>query len=310
MNQRPIARTDRDLEFIRIRAELARKIATRVAASGEHATAIPGLTLYRLTAPTTCYAAEYETGLAVIVQGRKRVTLGRTTYVCDESTFLLTSVDVPLISEIVAATEKAPLLALFLKLDITIVREILEREEFKPRNGPSNVPATPIGQTSGHLLEPCIRLLDLLDTPAEIAFFSDLIHREIVFRLLQYPQGDRLRAIARVDDPGRGTAKALAWLRANYTKPFRLDELAAVAGMGVSTLNHHFRATTSLSPLQYHKHLRLVGAREKMLVEGVNATRAAFDVGYESTSQFTREYKRLFGQPPRRDVKLQRLANP
>ena len=121
--------------------------------------------------------------------------------------------------------------------------------------------------------------------------------------LLRYPQGDRLPAIARVDDSGRGTAKALAWLRANYTKPFRLDELAAVARMGVSTLNHHFRTATSLSPLQYHKQLRLMGAREKMLVEGVDATRAAFDVGYESSSQFTREYKRLFGQPPMRDVK-------
>jgi len=292
-----------------MRGELARKIAARVRAPGEHATAIPGLTLYRLTAPTPCYAAEYETGLAVIVQGRKRVTLGRTTYVCDDSTFLLTSVDVPLVSEIVAATEKVPLLALFLNLDMTIVREILKCEEFKPRNGQFKAPATPIGRTSGHLLQPCIRLLDLLDAPGEIRFFSDLIQREIVYRLLQYPQGDRLRAIARVDDPGRGTAKALAWLRANYTKPFRLDELAAVARMGVSTLNHHFRAATSLSPLQYHKQLRLVGARETMLVEGVDATRAAFDVGYESTSQFTREYKRLFGLPPMQDVKSQRQAS-
>jgi AraC-like DNA-binding protein len=187
---------------------------------------------------------------------------------------------------------------------------MLEREQLKPRIGQSNVPATPIGQTSGHLLQACIRLLDLLDAPAEIPFLSDLIHREIVYRLLQYPQGDLLRAIARVDDPGRGTAKARAWLRANYTKPFRLDQLAAVARMGVSTLNHHFRATTSLSPLQYHKQLRLVGAREKMLVEGLDATRAAFDVGYESTSQFTREYKRLFGQPPMRDVKSQRALQP
>ena len=292
-----------------MRAELARKIAARVRASGEHATAIPGLTLYRLTAPTACYSAEYETGLAVIVQGRKRVTLGRTTYVCDESTFLLTSVEVPLVSEIVTASEKEPLLALFLKLDMVIVREILDREKFNPRNRQSQVPATPIGQTKAKILQPCIRLMDLLDAPADIPFFSNLIHREITYRLLQYPQGDRLRAIARVDDPGRGTAKAITWLRANYTKPFRLDELATVARMGVSTLHHHFRKATSLSPLQYHKHLRLIGAREKMLVEGVDATRAAFDVGYESTSQFTREYKRLFGQPPMRDVKVQRLAS-
>ncbi|HXH50504.1 MAG TPA: AraC family transcriptional regulator, partial [Terriglobia bacterium] len=116
------------------------------------------------------------------------------------------------------------------------------------------------------------------------------------------------RAIARLDDQGRGTAKAIAWLRANYIKPFRLDELATVARMGVSTLEHHFRAVTSLSPLQYQKQLRLFAARERMLVEGLDSTRAAFEVGYESSSQFTREYKRLFGQPPMRDVKARRLA--
>jgi AraC-like DNA-binding protein len=291
-----------------MRAELARKIAAQVRVPGEQITAIPGLTLYRLTAPTACYAAEYETDLAVIVQGRKRVTLGRTTYLCDESTFLLASVDVPLVSEIVAASEKVPLLALFLKFDLAIVREILNREEFQPRNVQSQDRSTPIGQTKSDLLQPCIRLVDLLDAPAEIPFFSNLIHREIVYRLLQYPQGERLRAIARLDEQGRGTAKALAWLRANYMKPFRLYQLASVARMGISTLHHHFRAATALSPLQYQKQLRLMGARERMLVEGLDATRAALEVGYESTSQFTREYKRLFGQPPMRDIKAHRSA--
>jgi AraC-like DNA-binding protein len=295
---------------VELRAELACEIAAHVRTPGEQATAIPGLTLYRVTAPTACYAAEYETGIAVVAQGRKRVTLGRTAYLCDESTFLLTSVEVPLVSEIVAASEKVPLLALFLRLDMAIVREILDSQEFKPRNGQSQVRPTAIGQTRVDLLQPCIRLLDLLDAPVDIPFFSNLIHREIVYRLLQYPQGDRLRAIARLDDQGqRGTAKAIAWLRANYTKPFRLDDLAAVARMGVSTLHHHFRAATSLSPLQYQKQLRLLGARERMLVEGLDVTRAAFEVGYESSSQFTREYKRLFGEPPMRDVKARRLVS-
>jgi AraC-like DNA-binding protein len=293
---------------VELRAELARKIARHIRTPGEQATAIPGLTLYRLTATTACYAAESETGLAVIVQGRKRVTLGRTTYLCDESTFLLTSVDVPLVSEIVAASERVPLLALFLKLDMTAVHEILEREEFKQRDGQSPDRLTPMGQSRTDLLQPCIRMLDLLDAPTEIPFFSNLIHREIVYRLLQYPQRDLLRAMARLDEERSGTAKALAWLRANYMKPFRLDHLASIARMGISTLNHHFRAATSLSPLQYQKQLRLVGARERMLVEGLDATRAALEVGYESTSQFTREYKRLFGQPPMRDVKSRRVS--
>jgi AraC-like DNA-binding protein len=114
--------------------------------------------------------------------------------------------------------------------------------------------------------------------------------------------------MARLDEHGHGTAKAITWLRANYMKPLHIDALAEVARMGVSTLHHHFRAVTSLSPLQYQKQLRLFAARERMLVEGLDATRAAFEVGYESASQFTREYKRLFGQPPRRDVKSQRFA--
>jgi AraC-like DNA-binding protein len=292
-----------------MRAELARRIAAHVPVPGEQAPAIPGLTLYRLTAPTACYAAEYETGMAVVAQGRKRVTLGRTTYLCDESTVFLTSVDVPLISEVVSASEESPLLALFLRLDMTIVREILDREEFKWRDGSSQGRPVALGQTGVELLQPCIRLLDLLDAPADISFFSNLIHREIVYRLLQSPQGDRLRAIAGLDHKGRGTAKALTWLRTNYTKPFHLDELAAMARMGISTFNHHFRAVTSVSPLQYQKQLRLFAARERMLVEGLDATRAALEVGYENTNQFTREYKRLFGEPPRRDVKARQLSS-
>jgi AraC-like DNA-binding protein len=300
------ASLDRIRRVAELRAELARKIAAHVRAPGERSTAVRGLTLYRPTTATACYAAEYETGLAVIVQGRKRVTLGRTTYVCDESAFLLTSVDVPLVSEGVTASEKAPLLALFLKLSMATAREVLGREEFKLRNGQSTFRTSPVGQTRCDLLEPCIRLLDLLDAPAEIPFFSPLIQREIIYRLLQYPQGDRLRAIARLDARSRGTARALAWLRANYMKPFRLDQLASVARMGISALHRHFRAVTALSPLQYQKQLRLTGARERMLVEGLDATQAALEVGYESTSQFTREYKRLFGEPPMRDVRARR----
>jgi hypothetical protein len=137
-----------------MRAELARQIAAHVAIPGEQATVIQGLSLYRLTAPTACYAAEYETGMAIVAQGRKRVTLGRTTYVCDESTVFLTSVDVPLISEVVAASEEVPLLALFLRLDMTIVREILDREEFKRRDGSPATCPTPIGTTG---IELCSR---------------------------------------------------------------------------------------------------------------------------------------------------------
>ena len=137
---------------------------------------------------------------------------------------------------------------------------------------------------------------------------SKLIQREIVYRLLCGPQGDRLRGIATLGDQSHRTAKAVAWLRANYAKPLRVEELAEVARMGVSTLHHHFRSLTAMSPLQYQKQLRLAAARERMLIEGMDATSAAFEVGYESPSQFNREYKRFFGQPPMKDVKARRVA--
>src|SRR6266566_7493281 len=158
---------------IEMQTALARKIAAHIPAAGDHATDIPGLTLYRRTAPTPCNAATYEPSLAVFVQGRKRVTLGGTTYLCDESTFLLTSVDVPVVSQIITASEEVPLLSLLLKLDMAVVREILNQEEFHALEGSSQPRGLAIGKTTVDLLKPCSRLLDLLDTPGDIPFLRN-----------------------------------------------------------------------------------------------------------------------------------------
>ena len=307
LNQR-ISNREQSLQVVEMRRELARKIAAHVPKAGAQATAIPGLTLYRRTAPSPCYPATYEPSLTVFVQGRKRVSLGGTTYLCDESTFLLSALDVPVVSQIVAASEVAPLLSMLLKLDMAMVRGILSQEEFQQPEGSSQGRGIAVGTTTVDLLKPCARLLDLLDAPEDIPFLSNLTQREIVYRLLRGPQGERLRAIATLGDQSQRTAKAVAWLRANYAKPLRLEELAEVARMGMSTLHHHFRALTAMSPLQFQKQLRLQAARERMLIEGLDAASAAFDVGYESASQFNREYKRFFGQPPMRDIKVRRLA--
>src|SRR5215472_14179955 len=223
-----------------MRKELARKIAAHTPDPGAQATAIPALTLYRRITPSPCHPATYEPSFNVFVQGRKRVTLGGTTYLCDDSTFLLSSVDVPVVSQIVAASEEVPLLSLHLKLDMAVVREILSQEEFQPREGASQGRGIAIGTTTVDLLKPCSRLLDLLDAPEDTPFLSDLIQREIVYRLLRGPQGERLRAIATLGDQSHRTARAIAWLRANYAKPLRVEELAEVARMGMSTLHHHF----------------------------------------------------------------------
>jgi transcriptional regulator GlxA family with amidase domain len=148
--------------------------------------------------------------------------------------------------------------------------------------------------------------VDLLDTPQHIPFLSGLIQREIIYRILRGHEGARLRAIATLGDQSHRTAKAIAWLRVNYAKPLRVEDLAKIAGMGVSTLHHHFRALTAVSPLQYQKQLRLHAARERMLMDALDAASAAFEVGYESASQFNREYSRFFGQPPIRDIRTLR----
>ena len=234
-----------------LRQELRLKIAARTLKAGAYVTAILGLTLYHRTAPSPCYPAMFEPSLSVFVQGRKRIDLAGTTYRCDESTFLLSSVDVPVVSQIVAASQDVPLLSLLLKLDMAVVPEILSQEEFHAPDGSSPARGITIGKTTVDLLKPFCRLMDLLDAPEDIPFLSNLIQREIVYRLLRGFHGERLRAIATLGDQSHRTARAIAWLRANYTKPLRVDKLAEVARMGVSTLHHHFRALTAMSPLQY-----------------------------------------------------------
>jgi len=297
-------------EAVEMRKELARKIAARAQSLGENPTAIAGLALYRRTKPTACFLATYEPSLTVFVQGRKRVNLGGSVYLCDGSTFLLSSIDVPAQSQIVEASEQVPLLSMFLRLDMPTVRELLSRDDLPESETSIQTRGIAVGETTVGLLGACSRLIELLDTPEDIPFLSHLIQREILYRILRTPQGERLRAIATTGDLSHRTARAIAWLRTNYAKPLHMEELAAIAKMGVSTLHHQFRGLTTMSPLQYQKQLRLQMARQRMLMDGLDATSAAFDVGYESVSQFNREYSRMFGQPPMRDVKAIRANTP
>jgi AraC-like DNA-binding protein len=294
---------------IEMRRVLARKIADRAIAEGLTLTEIPGLGLSRRSVPSACASAAYEPSLVVFVQGEKRINVGKTTYICDGSNFLLTSVDLPVVSQVIAATPKEPMLGLLLKLEMPAVREILSQQEFHLREESADARGMAVGVTSLELLDACSRLVNLLDTPQDIPFLGSLIQREIVFRLLRSPQGKHLRAIATLGEQSQRTSKAVEWLRMNYAKPLRVEELATMARMGVSTLHHQFRSLTAMSPLQYQKQLRLHVARERMINAGLDAASAAFEVGYESASQFNREYSRSFGQPPIRDVKTRRLAS-
>jgi AraC-like DNA-binding protein len=277
-----------DPAVMEMRQTLARRITAITGRAGEHSTAIPDVWLYQRTTPTPCYRASYEPGLSVFVQGRKRIILGGTEYVCDGSSFLLSSIDVPAQSQIIEASPKTPLLTMFIKLDMPTVREVVSRDDMLTDKPVPHRQGLAVGETTVGLLGTCLRLLDLLETPEDIPFLNPLIQREILYRILKTPQGERLRAIATNGDLSQRTARAR---------------------MGVSTLHHQFRALTAMSPLQYQKQIRLQTARQRMLMDGLDATTAAYEVGYESVSQFSREYGRFFGLPPIRDIKSLRESN-
>ena len=202
-----------DLAVLEMRRLLAERIKLLAETPGEHPTAIPGLSLYHRTAPTPCFRAAYEPGLSIFVQGRKRILLGGTEYLCDGSSFLLSSIDVPAQSQIIEASEKTPLLSIFLRLDLPTVREVLSRDGI-PEGPPStHRQGLAVGETTVGLLGAAMRMLELLDTPEDIPFLSTLAHREILYRILRTPQAERLRAIATSGDLGQRTARAISWLR-------------------------------------------------------------------------------------------------
>lgn len=283
-----------------MRAELAARIDRFVGPTGIRETEVPDLLLVRRTRLERPACHTYEPSVAVIAQGRKRVDLGAKSFLYGESQFLLTSVELPIVSQLVEASEERPYLALLLKLDMSAVRDLLTEEKISVAPASSG-PALATGESSPELLGAFCRLLDLLDAPEDIGALSGLIQREIAYRLLRGPAGGRLRDIATLGDQDNRTAKAIAWIQRNYAKPLRVEELARVAGMGLSTFHRRFRELTAMSPLQYQKRLRLQSARASM-VGGLDAAVAAFEVGYQSASQFSREYSRLFGQPPLQDI--------
>lgn len=288
------------------RSQLAGKVAALIGSAESLALDVPGLTIYRHPAPTEAYSSTYQPSIALVAQGKKQVDLGQTQFVYDESHFLLTSLELPVTSRVIQASEERPYLCVRLALDMGMVRDLLGREGMPPVRGNTGSLAMTIGRTSAPLIDAFRRLLDLHHAPGDIPFLGDLLGREIVYRVLQSAEGERLRSIATLGEHSHKTAAVVAWIKENYAKQLRLGELAEVAAMGQSTLHRHFRVLTAMTPLQYQKRLRLQAARRLMLTEGLDAASAAFEVGYESASQFNREYSRFFGRSPMRDVKALR----
>jgi AraC-like DNA-binding protein len=289
-----------------IRAELAKRILRFVGNNEDQATAIPGFAIYRRDHPTGPIFGLYEPSLTLLVQGRKRVILGQEAFACGSSRYLLTSVNVPVIGQVVEASPERPYLCLFLKLDLGAARQLLIDHDLPAPGRRSSARGIAASSATPELFDAFFRLLAIVDKPNDIPILGPLIHREIVYRLLTGEEGARFREIATSGSQSHRTAQAANWIRSNYARPLRIQELAASVKMGVSTLHHQFRAMTSMSPLQYQKQLRLQEARRLMLTENYDAGTAAMEVGYESTTQFSREYSRLFGQPPMRYVRTLR----
>jgi AraC-like DNA-binding protein len=281
---------------------LGNSIARWADKDGLLVTAISALSLSRRDAPTEPTSYMYEPSICVIAQGAKRVLLGDDTYVLDVDHFLITSVDLPTVVQIIKASREKPYLGLILKLDRREIAQLMVDSNLPPPRAQRSSRGMATGEVTLPLLTAFQRLIDLLAAPQDIPILAPIIQREILYRLLVGDQGARLRQIASAGSQSHQIAQAIDWLKSHYTLPLRIDDLAAQVHMSPSTFHHHFRALTAMSPLQYQKWLRLNEARRLMLTERLEAAAAAFQVGYESPSQFSREYRRVFGAPPLRDI--------
>ncbi|AHG65185.1 AraC family transcriptional regulator [Advenella mimigardefordensis] len=287
---------------------LAQAINAFAQIDGDHATPIAALSFHRRQSPTEPLHCVYGFGLGVVVQGAKQVTLADRVVEYGPGQCLLATMDLPVFSCITQASQREPFLGLMLALDAhSIVQMATEMQLLRPEKDSTCQPVT-VQALDNALTDALIRLVNLLNEPALAPRLAPLIQQEITIRLLTGPHGPQLLHLVAVGSPSQKIARAVTWLKQNYTLPMHVDELAAYAGMGSSTFRHHFRAITGMSPLQFQKQLRLQQARQLMLNQNLDAGHVGGLVGYESASQFNREYSRLFGEPPHRDVRRMRVS--
>ncbi|CTQ50516.1 AraC family transcriptional regulator [Jannaschia donghaensis] len=281
---------------------LTTKVARSARTDGIHATPVPRLHLIRSGTPTQDIHAVHEPAICIVVQGAKRVLLGEQVYEYDAARYLAVSFDLPIVGQVTQATPDRPYLCLKLDIEASLLAELAAGLPWDGGGG-SGAPGLSLGRTTPNILDAADRLVGLVETPADVAPLAPLYERELLYRVLSAPGG---RAVARAvlaPGPERHVARAIAWIRERYREPFEMARLSEAARMQPSALHQHFKAITQTSPLQYQKRLRLLEARRLMLFEARSAAEAAFAVGYESPSQFSREYHRQFGKPPVRDIK-------
>jgi AraC-like DNA-binding protein len=298
-----------DVELARQREELADIIGRHCPFDGTVDTAIPGVKLFRgsnTVGPTCTIVASV---FATMAQGAKRILVGDDTYDYDARHYMISSVDLPMFSRLTRASATEPYLGLALNIDPLKISELTAAMP-KNRALEGVDRGIAVGLLSVEIQNTALRLARLLDTPADIPVLAPIIERELLYRLLAGPLGSRLRQAAASGSHSHQIVRAIDWLKTNLDQPVSIDRLASLSNMSKSSLHHHFKALTAMTPLQYQKQLRLHEARRLMLVANTDAASAAHHVGYESPSQFNREYRRMFGTPPGRDVAQLRLSEP
>ncbi len=285
----------------RKRQELTALIDKHTRVDGSHKTLVELLTLHRLSAPTPPVHGVLKPTFCITAQGGKLTVLGEETHLHDPARYLLLSVDLPLAVQIMEASPEDPYLGFCLDIDPRQITALLLEMETMDAVGTASrgLSLTPL---DAPLLDAVVRLLRLLDTPADVPLLAPLAVREILYRLLTGEQGGRLRQIAVHNSLTQRVARAIEWIKRHYAEPLSINAVASEVCMSASGLHHHFKAVTAFSPLQYQKHLRLQEARRLMLSDALDAASAGYKVGYQSPSQFSREYARLFGAPPQRDI--------
>ncbi|MBX3014028.1 MAG: AraC family transcriptional regulator [Caldilineaceae bacterium] len=271
-------------------------------AEGINTTAIPALSCFKASTASLKIPAVYHPSLCVIVQGAKTVLLQEELYHYGVSEYLVVSVDLPVVGQITIASAEQPYLCIQLSLEQDLLHELLPQLERKPGSSQPSKRGLFVGTVDESLVDALLRLVRLLNTPEDIPFLAPLIIRELYYRLLRSEQGHQVTQLVIHGSNMQRIAQAIHLIQENFTKPIRVETMAELVHMSPSSFHHYFKEVTAMSPLQYQKRLRLLEARRLLLTESTNATHTAYQVGYESSSQFSREYTRMFGTPPITDM--------
>lgn len=292
-----------DNSIMKKQTELAKHIQGFCCEDGTHSTAIPSLHFIRASHRNEPIHSIHEPALCIVAQGKKIVMLAQDSYTYDSAHYLVVSLSLPISGEIIQASPESPYLCLRLDFDSKQIFDIINESDQSHKVNGDFQQGLYVSKMNTFLIDAVLRLVRLLDTPKDITILAPLVIREILYRILQDEQAESIKKIAMVGSHTQRIAKVINLIKKDYTKPLRIDELALTANMSSSSLHHHFKQVTRLSPLQYQKQIRLQEARHLMVSKAIDAADAGFQVGYESPSQFSREYSRMFGLPPISDIK-------